>query len=123
MASHNLPYITTLLTQLAIALAATGSSGAEEVGGVQPAGPATGYVVDCGIAADSDVIFTDEPVRNYRDVLKDDASVSTEFNRLLRNRGILKPAQKIYSSLSLTEDDIALTSDAIAFTVSRVTAQ
>ena len=66
-----------------------------------------------------DVIFTAEPVRNYRDVLKDDARVSTEFNRLLRNQGILKPAQKIYSSLSLTEDDIAFTCDAIAFTASR----
>ena len=62
-----------------------------------------------------DVVFAAGPVRNYRDVLEDDATISGKFNRILRQQGILKPAQKIYSSLTLTEDDIALTCDAIAF--------
>ena len=62
-----------------------------------------------------DVIFAAGPVRDYRDVLGDDVSLSGRFNQILRQQGILKPAQKIYSSLSLTDDDIELTCDAIAF--------
>lgn len=67
-----------------------------------------------------DAVFTDGPVRNYRDVLKDDASLAGAFNQILRKQGILKPAQKIYSSLALTEDDLALTVDAIAYAASEL---
>ena len=67
-----------------------------------------------------DVVFTAHPVRNYRDVLRDDQQLSGEFNRLLRQQGILKPAQKMYSSLSLSEDDLARTEDAIAYAASEL---
>ena len=67
-----------------------------------------------------DVIFTDQPVSNYRDILSDEASLSGAFNRHLRAQGILKPAQKVYSSLALTEDDLALTIDAIAYAASEL---
>ena len=65
-----------------------------------------------------DVVFTHSAVRNYRDLLTDNTKLSGEFNRLLRQQGILKPAQKIYSSLSLTKNDIAHTCDAIAYAAS-----
>ena len=60
-----------------------------------------------------DVVFTDAPVRNYRDWLKGDASVNGQFNNVLREKGILKSPAKLYPCLALTEDDIAQTIEAI----------
>ncbi len=60
-----------------------------------------------------DVVFTDAPVRNYRDWLKGDASVNGQFNKVLREKGILKSPAKLYPCLALTEDDIAQTIEAI----------
>jgi glutamate-1-semialdehyde 2,1-aminomutase len=60
-----------------------------------------------------DVVFTAEPVRDYRGVLKADAERTASFNRLLREQGIFKSAGKIYPSLALTEADIAQTVEAI----------
>ncbi|MBC6441508.1 MAG: aminotransferase class III-fold pyridoxal phosphate-dependent enzyme [Rhodospirillales bacterium] len=61
-----------------------------------------------------DVVFTDKPVANYRDVLQSDTARTNRFNTLLRERGILKAPGKIYTCLALTEDDMAQTIDAIA---------
>ena len=49
-----------------------------------------------------DVVFTDAPVRNYRDWLKGDASVNGQFNKVLREKGILKSPAKLYPCLALT---------------------
>ena len=61
-----------------------------------------------------DVVFTAEPVRDYRGVLKGDTALATRFNALLRQRGIFKSAGKTYPSLALTEEDLAQTVAAIA---------
>jgi len=61
-----------------------------------------------------DVVFTERPVRNYRDVLTGDAEKLKSFNQSLRQSGILKPDSKLYSSLALTEEDLQKTDEAIA---------
>jgi len=53
-----------------------------------------------------DVVFTDEPIRNYRSTLRGDADKMRRFNALLRERGILKGESKYYVSLAHTDDDI-----------------
>ena len=59
-----------------------------------------------------DVVFTDQPVRDYRDTLSGDADLMRRFNALLRERGILKGESKYYISLAHTDEDIAFTIDA-----------
>ena len=59
-----------------------------------------------------DVVFTDQPVHDYRGTLNGDAELMRRFNALLRERGILKGESKYYISLAHTGDDIAFTIDA-----------
>ena len=47
-----------------------------------------------------DVVFTDQPIRDYRDTLKGDAALARRFNQLLRARGIMKGESKYYVSLA-----------------------
>ena len=61
-----------------------------------------------------DVVFTAEPVENYRDILGHDAGKLARFNALMRERGILKGDHKFYVSLAHDEKDIAQTVEAIA---------
>jgi len=61
-----------------------------------------------------DVVFTGEPVRDYRGSLRGDADMMRRFNALLRERGILKGEQKYYVSLAHTPEDIRFTRDAWA---------
>lgn len=60
-----------------------------------------------------DVVFTDQPVKNYRDMFKNDGSRSKAFNESLRSSGILKPDSKLYAHLALTEADLAQTEAAL----------
>jgi len=53
-----------------------------------------------------DVVFTDEPIRDYRSTLTGDPAMARHFNALLRERGILKGEQKYYVSLAHTPDDV-----------------
>jgi glutamate-1-semialdehyde 2,1-aminomutase len=53
-----------------------------------------------------DVIFTDQPIKDYRDTLKGDKAIATKFNKLLRERGIMKGESKYYVSLAHTRADI-----------------
>jgi len=53
-----------------------------------------------------DVVFTDQPVRNYRDTLKGDKTIAAKFNKLLRERGIMKGESKYYVSVAHTQADI-----------------
>ncbi len=62
-----------------------------------------------------DVVFSAEPVVDYRSFMRGDAALLARFNRLLRARGILKPASKFYASLSLTQRDMEQTVEAIAY--------
>lgn len=62
-----------------------------------------------------DVLFTDRPVANYRDVMAADGSKSSAFNARLREKGIFKSPGKVYPSLALTQADLDQTVDAIAY--------
>jgi glutamate-1-semialdehyde 2,1-aminomutase len=53
-----------------------------------------------------DVVFTDQPIKNYRDTLKGDKAMATRFNQLLRARGIMKGESKYYVSLAHDRADI-----------------
>jgi len=53
-----------------------------------------------------DVVFTDQPIKDYRDTLKGDAVIARRFNQLLRARGIMKGESKYYVSLAHTRADI-----------------
>ena len=53
-----------------------------------------------------DIIFTDQPVKDYRDTLKGDAAMLKRFNQLLRARGIMKGESKYYVSLAHTQADV-----------------
>ena len=61
-----------------------------------------------------DIVFTDEPIRDYRSTLTGDAELMRRFNALLRERGILKGDSKYYVSLAHTAEDVAFTRDAWA---------
>jgi glutamate-1-semialdehyde 2,1-aminomutase len=53
-----------------------------------------------------DVVFTDQPIKDYRDTLKGDKAMATRFNKLLRERGIMKGESKYYVSLAHDRADI-----------------
>ena len=61
-----------------------------------------------------DVVFSGEPVRDYRSTLRGDPEMPRRFNALLRERGILKGEQKYYVSLAHTPEDIRHTCEAWA---------
>jgi glutamate-1-semialdehyde 2,1-aminomutase len=61
-----------------------------------------------------DVYFTDQPIRDYRDTLKADGVLAARFNRLLRERGIMKGETKYYVSLAHDRADIDHTTAAWA---------
>ena len=66
-----------------------------------------------GHPANFDVVFTDRPVRNYRDILASDAGRLTRFNAILRRHGVLKSKGKFYISLAHDDVDVAQTVKAI----------
>ena len=53
-----------------------------------------------------DIIFTDQPVKDYRDTLKADTAILKRFNQALRARGIMKGDSKYYVSVAHTQADI-----------------
>ena len=61
-----------------------------------------------------DVVFTNTSVTNYREFMHGDPNLSSRFNQLLREKGILKPDSKFYVSLALDDNDLAQTVGAIA---------
>ena len=60
-----------------------------------------------------DVLFVDQDVRTYRDVLAADQKKNARFNAVLRENGVFKSPGKVYPSLALTEADLELTEAAI----------
>jgi glutamate-1-semialdehyde 2,1-aminomutase len=64
-----------------------------------------------------DVVFTSEPVRDYRATLRSDGDMLRRFNAALRERGILKGESKYYVSLAHTPADVKHTIDAWAAAV------
>jgi glutamate-1-semialdehyde 2,1-aminomutase len=53
-----------------------------------------------------DIIFTDQPIKDYRDTLKADTTMLKRFNQALRARGIMKGESKYYVSVAHTRADI-----------------
>lgn len=53
-----------------------------------------------------DIIFTDQPIKDYRDTLKADTAILKRFNQALRARGIMKGDSKYYVSVAHTQADI-----------------
>jgi glutamate-1-semialdehyde 2,1-aminomutase len=67
-----------------------------------------------------DVVFTDQDVRTYRDVLSADQGKNARFNAVLRENSVFKSPGKVYPSLVLTEDDFELTEAAITRAVATI---
>ena len=67
-----------------------------------------------------DVVFTERPVKDYRDVLGGDAGSLKTFNTVLRERGLLKADSKFYISLAHDEADVAHTVEAIEAAANRL---
>ena len=53
-----------------------------------------------------DIIFTDQPIKDYRDTLKADTAILKRFNQALRARGLMKGDSKYYVSVAHTQADI-----------------
>ena len=70
-----------------------------------------------------DVVFTGDPVRDYRDMMKGDADRAAIFNAAVREKGILKPGAKLYPHLALTEEDLQQTEAAFAYAAAQVAAK
>lgn len=60
-----------------------------------------------------DVVFADQPVSSYRDVIRADGRRAAIYNKVLRQNGILKSPSKMYPSLALSEQDLTHTAAAI----------
>jgi len=60
-----------------------------------------------------DVVFTERPVRTYRDHMAGDRAMTARFNAGLRGHGIFKSPGKLYPSLAITEEDLAMTAAAV----------
>ncbi len=68
-----------------------------------------------------DVVFTREPVRDYRGTLKGDTDMLKRFNAALRKRGIMKGESKYYVSTAHTEADVKHTVDAWKDAIAEIT--
>ncbi|HEY6433284.1 MAG TPA: aminotransferase class III-fold pyridoxal phosphate-dependent enzyme [Acetobacteraceae bacterium] len=61
-----------------------------------------------------DIVFTENEVRDYRDILTANTDKSKRFTRAVRERGVLKSDGKCYVSLAHDAEDIRHTLDAFA---------
>jgi len=69
-----------------------------------------------------DLVFTDRPVANYRDVLTSDKAAEARYNAAMREAGILKPPGKVYTHLALTEADLDAVAAGLDLAAERVAA-
>ena len=91
-------------------LFATGTKLMEALSALLKENDIAGQVI--GVPPLFDVVFTDEPIRDYRDFLKGDAAKAKRLNALLLERGILKGDGKYYVSMAHTADDVQQTIEA-----------
>ncbi|MGC6453481.1 MAG: aspartate aminotransferase family protein [Candidatus Puniceispirillaceae bacterium] len=70
-----------------------------------------------------DVVFTGDPVLNYRDMMKGDKARAATFNAAVREKGILKPGAKLYPHLALSEEDLQQTEAAFTYAAEQVAAK
>jgi glutamate-1-semialdehyde 2,1-aminomutase len=66
------------------------------------------------------VVFTDQPIRRYRDTLTGDAEKHRIFHQELLNNGVLKPGSKGYASLAHSDADLAETAKAFDAAMAKV---
>ena len=52
------------------------------------------------------LVFTDQPVKNYRDILAGDSEKNRVFHEALMAKGVLKPSAKGYASLVHSDEDM-----------------
>ena len=67
-----------------------------------------------------DVVFTNQPVHDYRGVMSGDKAKAGAFNCFLREEGIFKSPSKTYISLLLSEEDLQKTEFAIERAASKI---
>ena len=67
----------------------------------------------CGDETLFDLFFTDNPCRDYRTARHDNPRMNVVYNDALRANGVFKSPGEMYPSLALTQDDLALTRNAI----------
>jgi len=77
----------------------------------------------CGDATLFDIYFTDQPVADYRSARHRDPRFNEVWNRALRDKGVFKSPSKLYPSLALTQEDLALTQTATIHAAAAVAAQ
>ena len=67
----------------------------------------------CGDETLFDIYFTEGACRDYRSAKHDDPARNVLYNKVLREHGVFKSPGKLYPSLAITEDDLALTQAAV----------
>ena len=67
-----------------------------------------------------DIIFTDEPLSDYRSTLGADAEIKSRFRNLLQDEGVFQGPQKFYPSLAHTDADVEETIKAFATVVDKL---
>ena len=78
--------------------------------GLEEALRAAGFAVRIlGAPPMFEAVFAQEPITDYRGVLRGDADLARRFNAKLRAHGLLKGDSKYYVSLALTDADVAQT--------------
>ncbi|MDJ0822852.1 MAG: aspartate aminotransferase family protein, partial [Paracoccaceae bacterium] len=76
----------------------------------------------CGDPTLFDIYFTGGDVFDYRTARHDDPARNEVWNAALRSHGVFKSPGKLYPSLALTADDLALTETAIGHATKAVAA-
>jgi glutamate-1-semialdehyde 2,1-aminomutase len=74
----------------------------------------------CGDPTLFDIYFTDADPKDYRTARHSDPCLNTIWNATLREQGVFKSPGKLYPSLALTDEDLALTSKAFERAAARL---
>lgn len=75
----------------------------------------------CGDETLFDVVFTDAPCRDYRDTKHDDPARNELYNTVMREHGVFKSPGKLYPSMVISEQDLAMTRVAVDAAVAALT--
>lgn len=76
----------------------------------------------CGDETLFDLYFTDAQCRDYRSAKHRDPKVGQFYNDVLREHGVFKAPGKLYPSMALTDDDLAMTREAVEHAVAAISA-
>ena len=66
------------------------------------------------------LVFTEQPVQTYRDMLTGDTEKNRVFHEALMSNGVLKPSAKGYASLVHSDEDLAETAGALDAAMAQV---